>query len=414
MPGAVRRISGPRRMTAELAEPGGTMDKSWGHRTRPPAQTVAWLRPMLARMGITRLADVTGLDRLGIPVAQAIRPMGRSLSVAQGKGISLDAAYASAAMEAVETWHAEFIDQPQIHCPPQALSGLEQESGLGSGLGSGPVGVPQVAALPAWDLLQERTALVALSAVSMDFTRPEDLPGVVRSSNGLAGGNNRDEALASALHELIERDCTADFLAQPAALRRLRRIDPAMLHRMSPALDWLCARIKAADMCLDLFDMRNDLDVPAVRAVLYERNGTGRAAAFGHGAHLDPATALVRAITEAAQARVTAIAGSRDDLPPNTAQGNPLETLSRQLERAADLATGARGVFCARDRSGVRAAQDVSALIARLDRAGLREVLAVDLTREDIGVPVFRVIVPGLGRVAPAGATIGLRHRRSV
>ena len=50
----------------------------------------------MAPMGITRLADVTGLDNIGIPVFQAIRPNARSLSVSQGKGVSLEAAQASA------------------------------------------------------------------------------------------------------------------------------------------------------------------------------------------------------------------------------------------------------------------------------------------------------------------------------
>ena len=91
------------------------MEKGWrlgSHRAVPPAETVARLRPLLPLMGITRLADVTGLDRIGVPVFQAIRPLSRSVSVSQGKGLSPDAARASALMEAVETWHAERIERP--------------------------------------------------------------------------------------------------------------------------------------------------------------------------------------------------------------------------------------------------------------------------------------------------------------
>ena len=32
--------------------------------------------------------DATGLDRIGIPIAQAVRPLGRSWSVSQGKGLA--------------------------------------------------------------------------------------------------------------------------------------------------------------------------------------------------------------------------------------------------------------------------------------------------------------------------------------
>jgi ribosomal protein S12 methylthiotransferase accessory factor YcaO len=47
-------------------------------------------------MGITRLGNITGLDRIGIPVAIAVRPNSRSVSVSQGKGLELPQALASA------------------------------------------------------------------------------------------------------------------------------------------------------------------------------------------------------------------------------------------------------------------------------------------------------------------------------
>jgi ribosomal protein S12 methylthiotransferase accessory factor len=82
------------------------------HRAVPPSETVARLRPLMPALGITRLADVTGLDRIGVPVFQAIRPLSRSVSVSQGKGLDADAARASALMEAAETWHAERAETP--------------------------------------------------------------------------------------------------------------------------------------------------------------------------------------------------------------------------------------------------------------------------------------------------------------
>jgi len=52
-------------------------------------------------MGITRVANVTGLDHVGIPVVMACRPNARGLAVSQGKGLTLDAAKASAVMESI-------------------------------------------------------------------------------------------------------------------------------------------------------------------------------------------------------------------------------------------------------------------------------------------------------------------------
>jgi YcaO-like protein with predicted kinase domain len=63
-------------------------------------------------MGITRIADITGLDTIGIPVVLAYRPNSRSVVVAQGKGLTVAAAKASAVMESIETFMAEPIVLP--------------------------------------------------------------------------------------------------------------------------------------------------------------------------------------------------------------------------------------------------------------------------------------------------------------
>jgi hypothetical protein len=82
------------------------------HRAISPAETWDRIQPLLRRFGITRVADITGLDRIGVPVATAVRPMSRSIAVAAGKGVDLVAAKVSAAMEAIEWAHAERIDRP--------------------------------------------------------------------------------------------------------------------------------------------------------------------------------------------------------------------------------------------------------------------------------------------------------------
>ena len=83
-------------------------------RTISPTETIARLKPFMAAMGITRVANITGLDCIGIPVVMVCRPNSRSLAVAQGKGLTLDAAKASAMMEAVEGYHAERVALPLV------------------------------------------------------------------------------------------------------------------------------------------------------------------------------------------------------------------------------------------------------------------------------------------------------------
>src|SRR5256885_2271791 len=108
--------------THRTADPGETLARVRPHAARmgitrlgnitgsaEPGETLARVRPHAARMGITRLGNITGLNRIGIPVAIAVRPNSRSVSVSQGKGYDLPQAMASALMEACEGFHAEEI-----------------------------------------------------------------------------------------------------------------------------------------------------------------------------------------------------------------------------------------------------------------------------------------------------------------
>src|ERR1700752_1277998 len=79
------------------------------------------IQPMLPVMGITRIGDVTGLDRIGIPVVVVTRPNSRSLAVSQGKGVTLDCARVSGVMESIEGWHAERIDLPLRLATPEEM-----------------------------------------------------------------------------------------------------------------------------------------------------------------------------------------------------------------------------------------------------------------------------------------------------
>ena len=72
-------------------------------RCEPPRETLARLAPHFARLGITRVGELTGLDELGLPIAFATRPNSFTLSVSLGRGLDRDSALISAAMEAAES-----------------------------------------------------------------------------------------------------------------------------------------------------------------------------------------------------------------------------------------------------------------------------------------------------------------------
>ena len=86
--------------------------KLGSHRICSAGETLKRIESQAGKFGITRVANITGLDRIGIPVTLAIRPNSRSVAVSQGKGRTLDDAKASALMEAIEIWHAENFSAP--------------------------------------------------------------------------------------------------------------------------------------------------------------------------------------------------------------------------------------------------------------------------------------------------------------
>ncbi len=145
------------------------------HRACSPAETLARVRPLMARMGITRLGNITGLDRIGIPVAVAVRPNSRSVSVSQGKGIDREQAMASALMEACEGFHAEQIGAVRVAShrelaaretvvDPAALcpAGRPFDPGAAIGWTAG------------WDLLGREACWVPAEIVHTDYTRDPD------------------------------------------------------------------------------------------------------------------------------------------------------------------------------------------------------------------------------------------------
>jgi ribosomal protein S12 methylthiotransferase accessory factor len=358
-----------------------------------PEDTLAAIRPLLRGAGITRLADITGLDSLGVPVAQAIRPLAATVSASQGKGATLAAAMVSAAMEAIELHAAE------DSVPPPAVTAPAAGLGLGYGLAGLDLGPGSlVTERTVMDWIQARGAVTGAAALV-----PRDLVWLGRrtrrdwricmltaTSSGLAGGNTRAEAVAHALYELIERDAGAALAAVPPARRRwldLRTVPDGWCAD-------LAARIRRAGAWLEAAAAPSRFGLPCFAAWLWSED-YGAALAAGAGAHADPEVALSRAVTEAAQSRLAFIAGSRDDLgghlyPQPGDDGRP-PCPGGPAESWAAL-TGGLGWSCRTDEEEAdRAARRVT------DVAG-SEPLVVDLA----GGPAFsvvKVVCPGLAGV---------------
>ncbi len=364
------------------------------HRIRTPEETWEWLQPVLPIVGITRVADVTALDVLGFPVYQAVRPASRSLSVSQGKAVTAAGAKVSAAMEGIELWHCERLDPvPQVEV---SLREIQYANPIESAHLKWRSDTRLLDAMPlAWlktrSLTGGRDGWLPRSMVELDLTQRLGFEPQMfhRTSNGLASGNCLPEAQVHALCELIERHGLYLDHRDPS---RKKALDPESLR---DTYCWdLIERIRATGMKVALWDLTWELGVPCVAAdvIANDLPNIWR----GSGCHGAPEVAVSRALSEAAQSRLTYISGARDDL---TEFGEFLDAEAKfasfvepsptcRLEDLPSLATG-------------NLARDLEVLLERLVSHDY-SAYAIDLTRPEIGVPVVSAFVPGLNE-APYG-----------
>ncbi|HEX6499677.1 MAG TPA: YcaO-like family protein [Micromonosporaceae bacterium] len=362
------------------------------NRAVPPADTLAMASRAAGQVGVTRVADITRLDTIGIPTFQAIRPLSRTLAVSQGKGVTPELAKLSAVMESVETWH---VEQPMAAVATAAARDVRDE--LTYDVVALPRCVPSVLhdGLPldwmaARSLIDGAPTLVPMGMVRLSLEQKTgwNAPVFFESTNGLASGNTLVEGALHALYEVIERDAMTAAVAgggEPGV-----RVDPRSSG--SAIVDELCTMIERADVTLEVRLIPSPTDLPCFLA--WVACDSYPAAMYGFGCHLSPDIALSRAITEAAQARLAYISGARDDLQDNIAEPGtaPRRTPSGPAGDIGDL------VPAPVEHDSL--VDDLEYVVKRATAAFSYPPLVVDLTRQDIGVPVVKVVAPG-SRVSP-------------
>jgi YcaO-like protein with predicted kinase domain len=379
---------------------------------------IARVKPHWARMGITRVANLTGLDRIGIPVVMVCRPNARSLAVSQGKGTDMDAAIASGLMESVELYHAEHIELPLKLGSMAELSHSHSFAEIDR--------LPRVAGeqftrdlVTLWiegkDLISHEGRWLPFECVRANFTVPAP-PGSGYfdcSSNGLASGGSYDEAIHHAICEIVERDATALWNRLPSAHRRSTGVD------LGSAPDGPCRdvleKLKRADFRVAGWETTSDIGVPAFFCLIADQRDRNSHYGIGAAAHPVPEIALLKALVEAAQVRTTYVSGARDDLQPEEYGEAYRENRHRLAERLLSEHSPNRRIASAENGSTVGTVPNLGWLIDRLQAARVREVVAVDLSKEDIGLPVVKVVIPGLeGPDDHRGYVPGERARRTL
>lgn len=348
-------------------------------RSRSLAATLAAAQVAARAAGVTRLSDVSGLAPFGIPVFQATRPTARLLSVSQGKGLTPRAAMVSALLEAVELDCAERLPSPEILSP---LRDQDPETrALWATERRGPLSVALDLATPrSWltgtNLTDRGEVRIPWDLLTLDLTRA--LPTDIRlSSVGLATGNTDDEASVAAVAELLEHDLQAAMRDLSPKGRRACELDLDTVTDLTARR--LIAHIRKQGFAVRAWNMGQDAGIAAFGCAVTDvaMTGTALPPAAGSGCHPDRGIALIRAVLEAVQSRITLVAGAREDLTADDYRGG--------AEAMLDLILGGLSFG-----PGPLRWSEVPHFPMRDPKGGLETLLAVAARRSPLPIILYR------------------------
>lgn len=407
----------------------------------PMARAARHAERLRSTIQITRVSIISGLDSMGLPVAQAFRPgIGLwSNTVGGGKSTTIAGAKVGAVMEEVEKWAQEQF--PQSARGPAPLRGsyasLRRRYNIVD---------PTLLELPydscyqpdlpldwCWltDLMDERAILVPIAAV--DARRVEnDIFYTQRggrkavSTNGLASGFSLEEAIAHAASEVIERHAyiMASLITQNPGVSWAHDYRFVDLETVPRSTKRIVERIRRAGRRVRILDITSEIAVPTFLANVMiesepwsERFGGTAGDNLGTAAYPDPEVAMNSALLEAAQTRAGSNAGAREDLSLKARSLGRHERTRCRTRASTRLLRGTTGGwksfesiagFCSRDVK-----LDIEWIMERLRDAGAPHLIVLDLSVPEIRpAHVVRVVAPGLETINPFYT--GLRGRAAM
>jgi ribosomal protein S12 methylthiotransferase accessory factor len=359
------------------------------HRARSPEETYAAIQPLMGEIGVTDVIDITPLDRLGIPVYSALRPRAArgSVSVHAGKGKEPLHAEISAMMEAIERFSAEYRgDQMEFTS--------HEELGLRRSLDPRELFLPRPLEMgeklhwtPSWDLLNDEEIFVPSNAVYHPYVTLGMTDRLFRSdTNGLASGNEIEEAILHAVFEVVERDALSVAERVRSMGRRLTVGDDGPARTLLDTFE-------QNGITIHLWLLDGKTDLPTVAAAAEDTvTEDPSLLVMGSGTHTDPEIAVMRALTEAAQSRASYMQGGRaDPVRDQVLRKAGYERLKRinrfWFADAEEIEIGEVS-----DLSTPTIDGDLEIALRQIEDHADR-VLVSDLSRTQ--VPVVKVIIPG-------------------
>jgi ribosomal protein S12 methylthiotransferase accessory factor len=253
---------------------------------------------------------------------------------------------------------------------------------------------------PVWSLTRQEVRYLPTAFCYYDYPQPCEQTYCVACSNGCAAGNNLEEAILQGFLELVERDAVALWW-----YNRVRRPGVDLDSFGEPYLDRLRAFLQEHGRDIWVLDLTTDLGIPVYASITRRMDGPAEQIMPGFGAHLDPKVALLRAVTEMNQMLSSPLLGlpekgpEKEAVDPETAHWLKTATTANQpyllpAEGPARTAVSHPQAWTDDVADDVRASQ------ALVERAGM-EMLVLDQTRPEVGLPVAKVIVPGLRHFWP-------------
>ena len=388
-------------------------------RTRAPEETLPVAQTMAARLGVTRVTDITRLDRIGTPVYSSVRPTAGwgSLCVNAGKGITPIDARVGATMEAIEFAVAESETHHKnvmMATPRDVIDGHRRPSAI---LDFCPIATRSfdltapLACMEADNIVCGTRTLVPAELALLPYVGKSGTGYFGSTSNGLASGNSPAEAILHGLFEVLERDARSFNNIKERAVRVVEATCPSLVLAEIDKV-----RSAGLDICIRFIP--DDFGVPCFQAVLWDPMGEGGLALNGgYGSHLDPSIAVIRAVTEAIQSRLSWIHGSRDDLVDFPHGASPAELshaftgIANQFRRytSANESIDFRELGTPDTPSTVPLA--LYSLLDRITSKGISDVCVVPLTAENEPLHVVKVIVPKLEHYDRGSQRVGIRLR---
>ena len=427
------------------------------HRAIEPSKTLANYENKLKIAGITRLTDITHLDRIGIPVYSAIRPTAQDggVSIYAGKGATKEQAKASAMMEGFERYSAEKQKIDEVNSKIATIQEMNGEQFINPNdliLSNEIIDLDfkkehRLEWTLAIDIITEEEYYIPSNAIFHPYIPKSNYPennnkynkynnyekdnkqnnkdneqnndnkhrnnqiatAIFKgNTNGLASGNVLEEAVLHGILEVIERDAWSIF---ELTKKNKKEIDIDTFE--NPLINSLLDKFKKESIDIKLMDLTADIDIPTIAATADDTILQDPALlTLGVGTHLNPEIAVLRALTEVAQSRATQIHGTREDTSRAVFMRKAGYVRMKKMNKhyfEDEIEENIIDISDIKDKSTASLKKDIEITTKELTNNGIDKILFKDLTRKEIGVNVVRVVIPGTENYAIDSDRLGKR-----